>query len=224
MADEQQIKVYLQKNPDFLIRHSDLLTNLEFPKEWTEDGNLIDFRSALIENLQHQLAVRDAENHELFSIARVNHDYQQRIYDLVLQMLECNCMQDLFAMLVDDMPKQLELEKIMLCIVVEPQSTDFVQKMEFENLRQINSKMFGLLQGNHVMQRKHMKGEAKIYDTNLIHSDILIAVNINQSKGFMAFGSRAPEQFDRKLGSDFMIFLTNVFVNMMSLLNQVKQN
>ena len=76
---EREIKEYLLKNPDFLLQHDDLLRSLKLSEEWVDGDNIVDFRAALIANLQNQLNIRDAENLELFSVARTNHDYQQRI-------------------------------------------------------------------------------------------------------------------------------------------------
>ena len=222
---EQKIKEYLLANPDFLLRHNDLLSALKLPEEWTELDNVTDFRSALIANLQNQLNIRDAENRELFSIARVNHGYQQNIHHLVLKMVSCKSQKDLLNMLSQTMPKRLEVEKIILCIVPQADTEPLLQNIMGDNLRVINGKILHLLGGEQVLQRKHIEGEPEIYgtktyDAGLIHSDILIAINLYDCRGFMAFGSCAPEKFDQTLEADYMIFLTNIFVQMLKLLNR----
>ncbi len=224
---EQKIKEYLLANPDFLLRHDDLLDALKLPEEWAEIDNVVDFRSALIANLQNQLNIRDAENRELFSIARVNHNYQQNIHRLVMKMVACESQQDLLNMLSHTMPKQLEVEKITLCLVPQADTEHLLQNIMGDNIRLISGKILHLLGGEKTLQRKHIEGEpeiygTKIYDAGQIHSDILIAIDLYDCRGFMAFGSCAPEQFDQTLEADYMIFLTNIFVQMLTLLHRFK--
>ncbi len=222
---EQKIKEYLLANPDFFLRHDELLNALKLPEEWAEIDNVVDFRSALIANLQNQLNIRDAENRELFSIARVNHAYQQNIHHLVLKMVACETQQDLLNMLTHTMPKQLEVEKITLCLVPQADTEPLLQNIMGDNLRLISGKILHLLGGEHVLQRKHIEGEPEIYgtknyDAGQIHSDLLIAIDLYGCRGFMAFGACAPEQFDQTLEADYMIFLTNIFVQMLTLLHR----
>ncbi len=229
--EEQKIKEYLRANPDFLanflLRHDDLLRTLQLPEEWAmaDDGdNIVDFRAALIANLQNQLNIRDAENHELFAIARTNHDYQQRIHQLVTQIVSCETPPDLLNMLSQTMPKQLELEKITLCIVPQNDNGALLQNMLGDNLKLINGKILSLLGGDKILQRKHIEGEVEIYGVNnQIHSDMLIAVEFDDCRGFMAFGASAPEQFDQTLEADYMIFLTTIFMQMLKLLNGLNE-
>ncbi len=219
---EQKIKEYLLANPDFLLRHDELSSALKLPAEWAEGDNIVDFRSALIGHLQNQLNMRDAENRELFSIMRVNHDYQQRIHQLVLKILSCESQWQLLNMLTQAMPKQLELEKIVLCFIPQTEYEPFLQNMVCDNLRLISGKTLHLLRGEKVLQRNHMQGEPEIYGMNKIHSDILIMVDFYRCRGFMAFGSSVPEQFDQTLEADYMIFLANIFMQMMKLFNRIE--
>ena len=121
------------------------------------------------------------------------------------------------------MPKQLELEKITLCIVPQKngESEALLQNMMGDNLKLIGGKILRLMGGEQKLQRKYIEGETEIYSSNhQIHSDMLIAVDFCNCRGFMAFGSAAPEQFDQTLEADYMIFLTTIFMQMLKLLNR----
>ena len=218
-----QVKQYLLQHPDFLMDYPELLPLLQLPKEWQQADNaskIVDFRSALIGNLQHQISMTDQENDELFSVVALNHDYQQRIYQLVLLFLQCDSLFGLTQLLSQQMPKILQLKKIVLCVVPHPDYEELLQDIYFEHLHNIDASFLQLFANDEVLQRENITGEAEIYGADDISSDLLVAIDFYKCRAFIAYGSDTPNHFTENLSTDLMVFLTKSFAAMIKLLTR----
>ena len=222
--DGLQIKQYLMQNPNFLMDYPELLPLLQLPKEWQQaesDSNIIDFRSALIGNLQHQLNITDQENHQLFSVVALNHDYQQRIYQLILLFLQCDNLFSLLKLLSQKMPQILQLNKIVLCVVPNPAYEKSLQDIYFDNLRNVDVKFLQLFAEDEVLQRENITGEHEIYGADTIGSDLLVAMDFYKCRAFIAYGADASDHFTENLSTDLMVFLTKSFAATIKLLARI---
>ncbi len=221
----QKINDFLTKNPDFFLQYPDLLEKLTIPPQWQKNPNMkiLDFRSALISQLQKNLALRDLQNYNIISIYETNENHQNRIHNLILQILATDSLQATLAMLAKEMPQTLDLEKVVLCVA--PHKNDLLQDMYFENLRIIDSKWLQEFNENEIVIKAHISDDHeteceachKIYGTANIHSDLRIAINLPKVKGFLAFGSNFPNKFNTEQSTQLMVFLTRSFEAMIKI-------
>lgn len=126
-CDEHQVLAYLQKHPDFLLRHSELLTHLPLPPRWPSGGDstdgsgqMVDFNVYMIERLRNDLdMVREAVDH-LIGVSKDNLTTQLRTHQAILALLGAREIPDLLAVVARDLPLMLNVDQAV--IAAEPGS------------------------------------------------------------------------------------------------------
>ena len=80
---------FLQTNPEFLVQHRDALTNLALPEQAATTSNVTLLANYQAEQLKKRLSKLQAGARQVIETSVQNHGHQQQIHALVLDVLAC---------------------------------------------------------------------------------------------------------------------------------------
>jgi uncharacterized protein YigA (DUF484 family) len=210
--DEARTAAYLRKNPDFLLRHPDLVRVLT-PPGGREGGNVEDFRSFLIHRLRQEADRLQADNRDLVITSRDNLTGQRRIHDAVLALINAPDFQQLVHVIITDLAVLLDLDVVTLCVEVADTSWP----------RAVAGGVFTLQPGavdeligssrDFVLYRKRA-GERAVFGgaTGIVQSSALLRLRFGSKGpiGILALGSRNDDMFHPGQGTELLNFLARV--------------
>ena len=91
IPDEATVAAYLADNPDFLVRHPELVQLLDAPSRFAaqaDGANVVDMQTFMVGRLQADLARARRDQVELIQSARSNLTSQGQIHEAVLAALD----------------------------------------------------------------------------------------------------------------------------------------
>ncbi|MDX1580871.1 MAG: DUF484 family protein [Alphaproteobacteria bacterium] len=93
-VDPEAVRRYLEDHPEFLLENVHILKPLLPPGE---EGNVVDFRPALIERLRDQLREQMDYQEALVATSRSNMTSQRQIHDTTLALIEAESLEYLLT-------------------------------------------------------------------------------------------------------------------------------
>ena len=107
--DEDTVARYLLENPEFFLRHGELLGGLALPPRHDGDG-VVDMQQYLMNRLREEIDnLRDCAQH-VIETSRSNMSNQTRIQLAALAMIDAGDAKDLVAVVEDDLPRILDVD------------------------------------------------------------------------------------------------------------------
>ena len=111
--DEDAVLAYLERNPDFLARHPDVLAGMMAPGRWSGDG-VIDMQQFLLNRRSQEMAeLRDAAEH-VIETSRSNMSVQMRTHAAIISLLGAQSWDDLLHVVTHDWPLLLDVDAVSL--------------------------------------------------------------------------------------------------------------
>ncbi len=208
--DDEQVAEYLRRNPDFLIRHPDLVSALVPPARHCGDG-VVDMQQFMVERLQRDARVLREARDSLIRTSRANLSSQQRIHKTVLALLAAPSFEHLIEAATVDLAVNLGVDVAALCVegtenpparyrragmrVLEPGTVD----------RLLGPGVEIILRPDADPAREVFSGAA-----GLVRSEALIRLEYSSAAptGLLALGAREPGTFDPGQGTELLLFLS----------------
>ena len=207
-----EVSAYLRENPDFLIRHADLVQHLTPPLTRRGDTNIDDLQYYMIERLQTEMGRLRGEQQEMLIGARANLNNQNRIHAASLFLLDAQSFEQLIQVITTDLAVLLDLD--VACLIVESGARD-LPRNETAGVRVVKAgSIEGWIGRREIVLAGNLYGDPTIFGggAGLVRSEALIRLHISTESppGMLAFGSRDPEMFHQGQGTELLTFLARV--------------
>jgi uncharacterized protein YigA (DUF484 family) len=208
----EDIAQWLSENPDFLLRHPELLDYAPAPSRDLGRG-VVDMQQVLIDKLRGDIEIARQRQRDLVETSRANLNSQTRIHECVVAMMSATSFEQLIQTITTDFAVLLDLDVVTLCIEADgtEQATPHSRGVHIVPAGTVNHVMGS---GRHVLLRSYVEGEPEIYGGGapLVASDALARISISPKTppGLIAFGSRAAGKFEAGQAVELLAFLARV--------------
>ncbi|MBV8939227.1 MAG: DUF484 family protein, partial [Alphaproteobacteria bacterium] len=113
MLSAEQVLEYLERHPDFLMRHPGLLTMLTPPARPLGD-TVVDFQQFQVKSLQENTRALQAEHEGLVEFCRHQHSVQAVVHDAVLQLVQARNLNQLLEAITVDLLALFDVDVVRL--------------------------------------------------------------------------------------------------------------
>ncbi len=207
----EEVATYLRDNPDFLIRHADLLQHLT-PPTVRRGSNVLDLQYYMVERLQKEVGRLRSEQRDLLVSSRVTLNSQNRVHDAALLLLDAQSFEQLIQTITIDLAVLLDFD--VACLIIESGNRDMpgtdtsgVRVVKAGSIERWIGRREMVLTGN-------IYGDPAIFGggAGIVHSEALIRLHISSDSppGLLAFGSRMPDMFHTGQSTELIGFLGRV--------------
>lgn len=203
---------YLRENPDFFVRHPDLLAELTPPKRWSDD-RIVDMHQVMVLRLRDEIDSLRTTALDLIEISRSNMSVQTRTLTGVLALLGAADLRALLRVIVEELPLILALDVVTLAF--EPGARPLSRLIAPDIGRLERGAVDALLgPGDDVALFDDMLDDGTVFGAGagLVRSAALARLRANDitPAGLLALGSRDAGTFHPGQGSDLVAFLARV--------------
>ena len=213
---DDAVAAYLQNNPDFLIRHPDLIERLTPPNRWSDEGgSVIDMQHYMLSVLKGELdCLRDCAQ-DVIETSRSNLSSQTRAHAAVLSLLTAGSLEDLFQVTSEELPLHLDVDVVTVCFEVDDPASlanTFGPHVRGLNQGLVEAVMNG---SGSVALYKDMMDDGAIFGAaaGLVRSAGIARFENTETypTGIIAFGSRDEGCFHPGQGTELIHFIARVF-------------
>ena len=210
--DANSVIAFLRNRPDFFANHPEALQGLTLPQRDLSVG-VVDFQTALIENLRVEINNLKNEREQLLETARVNQQSLSRIHECILAVLSAKSFEQLIQSVTTDFAVMLDLDMVMLCIEADDEGPRLLKTPGLVILPIGTVKQY-FKDDQRMLLRSHVEGDPVIFGGGapLICSDALVRLDISKVSPpvLIAFGSRDADHFNNSQSTELVRFLTQV--------------
>lgn len=208
----QDVIDYLRSNPDFLVKNPEVCDFLIPPQKDAKGKNVADFQSFMIKRLRSDKEQVLETTKEIVENARNNMNNQQRIYKVVLRLLEARSFDEYIQIVTMDLASMLNVD--ISALVVESNGHD-IPHIHTSGIRVVpGGTIDKWMTDKNVILESNILGIEPIFGggATLVQSQALLRVDICKSTppAVLAFGSRDPMMFQDGQGTDLIAFLAGV--------------
>ncbi|MCG8090727.1 MAG: DUF484 family protein [Candidatus Thiodiazotropha endolucinida] len=203
---DQQIADYLRDNPGFLLRHPDLLAELEIPHA---SGDAVSLIERQVEALRKQLKDTQQQLASLVEVARSNDQLQARMHRLTLELIDAATFEEVLNALEDELHDDFKADAVELRLFSSSQLDDHLQDSlngqvgTFEQFFNQNQPICGRMDQQQLNYIFGTEGDR-------IASTALIPLKSEGVLGLLAIGSCDPERFAPDHGTEFLTRLGQI--------------
>ena len=205
VLNDQQVVDYLQGNPEFFARQSDLVAGMRIPHG--HDG--------AVSLLEHQVQVLRAQGEEargklqqLLVNARDNEELSQRMHRLTLALIECRAVDEVFATLYQVLGEQFSADAAAVRVLVPPRAERDAGLGEFVSIEagaraEIEA---ALASGRPTCGRLPAAQAGLLFGARAaeIASAALLPLGAPEHFGVLAIGSHDAQRFHPGMGTMFL--------------------
>lgn len=207
-----QVIAYLQRHPDFLNDHPDVIDALAAPARRCGDG-VTDLQQVMVERLRRENSDL-AETHDALVVTgRSNLCAQSRIHNAVVTLLSARTFEHFVEMVTSDLAITLDIDVV--TIGVEQLTQDQV-RAETPGVYRLPPGAADRIftPGQSIILRGSSAGDPTVFGVaaGLVRSEALIRLTISRSTppALLALGSRRDDQFQPGQGTELLSFLARV--------------
>lgn len=208
--DEQDVLDFLRRNPRFLAHHVDSLGNIVAPDRQLGIG-VADFQKYMIKRLRNDI---EKAHHVTQFLVEHSRDYitgMQRVFHVVLRLLDCPTFAVAIDYILDTMPTELNIDYI--AVGIETKKTTILPSHKIA-LLEVGTIAKLLPKGDIVLQSHVDDASHVLYrgQSDQIKAHALCPLYLGDSApcAIVAFASKNPEGFHPEQASDLIYFLTGV--------------
>ena len=216
-VNDETVTAYLRAHPDFLARHSEMLTELEAPSRWSGDG-VVDMQRFMTDKLRREIDHLRSISNELIVTSRTNLSVQGRTHQAVLTLLAARDVTELARTVRDSFPLILDLDVVSLCL--EP-SSQALPELAINEIRELAEGAVDRYLGpdHDIMLTHEAADDGTIFGegAGLVRSAALARINGGavMPSGILALGSRNHGTFHPGQGTELLTFLARVIEQVM---------
>jgi uncharacterized protein len=200
------VEEYLTDHTDFLIRHPELLAQLQIPHQ---SGAAVSLIERQVDTLREQLRDSQRQLADLLEVARNNEQLQQRMHRLTLELIDAATFEEVLNALEDELHDDFKADAVELRLfspsLFDEANRDGVDEQiaRFEAFFDQNSPICGPMDQH---QLDYIFGAEGYH----ISSTALIPLKSEGVLGLLAIGSRDPNRFAPDHGTDFLTRLGQI--------------
>ncbi len=202
--NEQSVMEYLQKHPDALNRHPELLAQLDVEHESGSAVSLVERQLRLLRDENQKLKDKLGN---LVQIARENEELGQRFHRLSLELMAADSLHDIVAMTQNQVQTFFYTDYVSFCFHDSLREQLHGQE---NNILDGDSKHAGLLR-DWIHRRRAVFGpldggldKALFGEQHQMQSCVLIPLYHTNDIGLLALGSKSKERFNPHKGTMFL--------------------
>jgi uncharacterized protein YigA (DUF484 family) len=219
---DDDIIAYLERHPDFLLRHPELFETLTPPQQKLGE-NIIDFQHYALSSLQRGMQSMKDQFEGLLNSARDNMSAQGQIHKAVIEMVQARNLTALLEVLTTDLPRHFDVDAVR--IVIESDMAELYEsaysELNYSGISFVPRETVDLVLGSdqQALLISDTQGdppyayESIFVDCNaMIHSCALLRLYFDRidRDGILAFGVREANRFSANQGTDLLRFLADV--------------
>lgn len=209
------VVAHLRQNPDFLLRHPELVRLLTPPSRFEADrdgDSVVDMQGFMVSRLQSDLA-RARDNHDaLISSARSNLSSQDQVHRSALAVLDARDFAHFINIVTNELPLILDVDTVTLCVESDgrdgPSATPGVRAMPRGAVDRLLGTDTRILLRDRISDAETVHGPA----AGLVASDALARLTVSEKAplALLAIGCREPDRFHTGQGTELLGFLSGV--------------
>lgn len=208
---EKDILAWLKANPNFLLKHPDILEHLAPPKENMGKG-VADFQHYMVQRLKKDKDTITETTRDLIEVSRLNMNSVTRIQEATLKLLEARNFIQFIQAITMDLAAILDVDLAVL--VVETSGQD-IPSMIASGIKVVpEGTIKQWMNGETVLLQNDIQGTEAIYGggARLVRSQAVLRVDISMQTppAVLCFGSRDPEMFRPGQGTELVGYLARV--------------
>lgn len=205
---DEAVTRYLEDNPDYFVRHSEVLAALRIPHP-EHDGvvSLVERQVQVLREQNHDL---QRQLRELVTIARENDVLAGRLHHFALAMTDAGSLEDVLNTAQDLLRQEFKLDQVVIRYVAGPPGV--AGRPEFSEgegpqlkllLKQFQRgrPICGGKYDDKMMQYLFGSGAAEIRST------AMIALGADTPEGVLCLGSADPHRFHPEMGTVYLLRL-----------------
>lgn len=210
--NDETVTAYLREHPDFLARHSDVLTDLEAPNRWSGDG-VVDMQRFMTDKLRGEIEHLRTVSNELIVTSRTNLSIQGRTHQAVLTLLSARGITEMARTIRDSLPLILDLDVVSLCLEPSAQS---LPELSISEIRELGEDTVNRYLGDDhdIMLTHEAADDGTLFGegAGLVRSAAIARLNGGSvvPSGILALGSRSHSTFHPGQGTELLTFLARV--------------
>lgn len=208
---EKQVYNYLEKNPNFLTEHPDLLEQFQLTHGSGEAVSLIEHQVQLLREKNTELI---RQMHQLVQIAGENEKLMSRLHRLSLKLSPIEILADFFTTLAAELASEFNAEQLYVGLFCELQETDPIPSVNQLNVDDPELKRFTVFLDNGETACGRLNRDKLEFlfgdDGNDVKSTALVPLGEQAEYGFLAIGSVDPSRFFPGMGTLFLELLGDV--------------
>ncbi len=217
------VERYLQQHPEFFHEHLDLLENISVPHP---SGHAVSLISKQLELFRHRHHEMETQLNTLIEIARDNDNSANKMHELILAVLEAECVETIIENLNVVLTECFLTDFFTVKIVTAEQYDVPITGLFIEPDCAELTHFVKELGSNQASCGKPTLAQAKFLfaDNALeVRSCAIIPMAFTEIEGLIAIGSRDAERFHESMGHLFLTQMSEVIgTRFTSLLKQAK--
>lgn len=211
-ATARSVARYLRAHPDFLAENTDLLSALT-PPQFDHGNGVVDMQSFMLTRLRAEIAQFKTRERTLLAAAESNVNVQSRVHHGTRTLLEARSFKHLIRVINEDLPGMLKVEAIVLCVETDEKLPGKAADAGVVVIEPGTVKRL-LEAGTDIALCPDTPGEKAIFGAAAarVRSAAMLRLGIGPKapSALLALGSRAPDGFDPRQGTDLLAFLGHV--------------
>ncbi len=208
LAWDEAVTRYLEDNPDYFVRHSEVLAGLKIPHP--EHDGVVSLVERQVQVLREQTDGLQRQLRELVTIARENDVLGGRLHHFGLAMLDTGSLEDVLSTAQDLLREEFKLDQVVIRHAGRPPGV--TGRPEFSDGEDPQLKLL----------LKQFQGGRPIcggkYDDKMmqylfgsaapeIRSTAMIALGADAAEGVLCLGSADPHRFHPEMGTVYLVRL-----------------
>lgn len=214
----EDIIAYLRDHPDFFVKHTDILSELNIPHNTARSIESMGNISSLIEYQVAQLRQENSGLNE--NLEKSEQDVlQQRelanaIHDLSLQLMKIDSLEKLNSLLTKSLKHHYQADRFLFLIFQTPIPNKNCSNIHFLDANSKLAFMFTELFHHNKplcdsLQTEHIEALLGV-ETESIHSTVLIPVQQSDWHGLLVLGSTMQDQYCHGFKIDLLNYITMI--------------
>lgn len=210
-VDDKVVADYLCRHPDFFEDKPSLLADLRIPHH---AGGAVSLLERQIQALRESNNSRQAQLDALIQIARENDNLTNRLHDLTLQLMKCNELDTMLAIITEHLRKDFTADLVMIKLLVSPPTHSATALPELVTDVDAFCGLFQRILGSgkpYCGRLKTDQLEALFDDrAEAIGSSAVLPLGKDGSIGLLAIGSFERSRFTSSVDTAFLVRMADV--------------
>lgn len=199
---DELVSIHLKGNPDFFLRHPEILKHLELPHS---SGDAVSLIERQVKVLREEAASYQHKLEKLISVAKENEELNRRLHHLTLTLIAAATFDEVVNALEDEFHDDFQAEAMELHLFSAAKAD-----------RELNPDLDGFAQflDAAVPQCGHLPHAKLEYlfgpQAAQIRSTALIPIKAQGLLGLLAFGSNSDHRFHPEMGTEYLTRLGEI--------------
>ncbi len=224
---DEQVRDFLQKNPDFLEKNADVINDMTPPERELDDG-IIDFQHFMVKNLQAGSKDLQDKYDLLVEYCRDNMSVQTQVHNAVLRLIRTRNIEQLLEVIAMDLVSLFDVDVVRLAMESDIRFDTSYGEQSFSGIVFIDPGMIDAAIGHdkNVLLVSDCEatppvGMEQIFSDceDMIESCALLKLEMTtiDRNIILAFGIRHKDRFHASQGIELLNFLAQIVAHQLDL-------